>query len=185
MLYGSYLIVMEIPFNRINWVDVLGVILLFRMGYIGFRLGLGAELVKLTGLIAGFLVGFRYYQEAGDFLARKTFFSVEWACVLTMVAIVVTVYFVMTRIMRLLEKLVQVNFEKKLNQVGGLLAGLVRGLLVTSVVLVACQQLPAPTMQESIQEHSISGRMVSQAAPAVYDRLRELPRRTLTKLSSK
>ena len=177
--------VAETPFSRINWVDVLAVILLVRMGYIGLRLGLGAELVKLVGLIAGFVVGFRYYQEVGDFLARRTFLSTEWVSMLTMVLIVAVVYFVVTRIMRLLEKLVQINFEKKLNQVGGLVAGLVRGLLIASVALVACQQLSAPTLQESIQQHSMSGRMVSQVAPAVYDRLRELPRRMLAKLSSK
>jgi len=154
------------------------------MGYIGFRLGFGAELVKLAGLIGGLVVGFRYYQEAGDFLAQRAFFSIDWASVLTMVLIVMGVYFVVTRIMRLLEKLVQINFEKKLNQVGGLLAGLVRGLLITSVALVACQQLSAPALQESIQEHSMSGRLVSRIAPAVYDRLRELPRRLLANLGS-
>ena len=154
------------------------------MGYIGFRLGLGVELVKLTGLIAGFLVAFRYYQGMGDLLAQKTFLSMEWAAALTMIVSVAAIYFVVTRIMRLLEKLVQVSFEKKLNQAGGLAAGLVRGLLIASLMLVACQQLPAPTLQESIQKHSMSGRTISQMAPAVYDRLRELPRRMLAKLGS-
>ena len=175
----------EIPIDRINWVDVLAVILLIRMGYIGFRLGLGAELLKLAGLIAGFFAGFQYYQQAGDWLARKTFLSTEWAAVLALGAIISAVYFLLTRALRLLEKLVQVNFEKKLNQIGGVLAGLVRGLLVSSVLLVACQQLPAPAMQQSIQEHSVSGRVVSRMAPAIYDQLRELPQRLLARLSAK
>lgn len=174
----------EIPFNRINWVDVLAVILLFRMGYIGFRLGLGAELLKLAGLTAGFFAGFRYYQQVGDWLAQRTFLSVEWGSVAALALIVVAVYLVVTRLSRLLEKLVQVNFEKKVNQIGGLLAGLGRGLLVSSVVLVACQQLPAAAMQESIREHSLSGPLVSRMAPAVYDRLRALPRRALAQLGA-
>ena len=168
-----------------NWVDVLAVILLIRMGYIGFRLGLGTELVKLAGLIVGFLVGFRYYQLWGDFLAQKSFLSTEWASVIVMVGIISAAYFLVTRGIRLLERLMQVNFEKRLNSVGGLLAGLVRGLLIASVTLVACQQLPAPYMQESIQEHSMTGRRVSQVAPAVYDHLRVLPRQVLAKISPK
>ena len=174
----------DIPISRINWVDVLAVILLVRMGYIGFRLGLGAELLKLAGLTSGFLTGFRYYQQAGDGLAQRMFLSTEWASVLALGAMVIAVYFLVTRSARLLEKVVQVNFEKKLSQIGGLLAGVVRGVLVSSVVLVACQQLPAPTMQESIQKHSLSGPMVSRVAPAVYDQLREFPRRALARLGA-
>ena len=154
------------------------------MGYIGFRLGLGAELLKGAGLIAGFFAGFRYYQQAGDWLAEKSFLSTEWGSVAALGAIVVAVYLLVTRAARLLEKGVQVNFEKRLSQIGGLLAGLVRGLLVSSVVLVACQQLPAPTMQESIQQHSLSGPVVSRMAPVVYDRLREFPRRALARLGA-
>ena len=174
----------EIPFNRINWVDVLAVILLVRMGYIGFRLGLGAELLKLAGLVTGFFAGFRYYQQAGDWLAQKSFLSTEWASVVAMGLIVLSSYFVVTRVFRVLEKVVQISFEKRLNQVGGMLAGMGRGLLIASVVLVACQQLPAPAMQDSIRQHSMSGRAVSQIAPVVYDRLRALPRRLLARLGS-
>ncbi len=174
----------EIPIDRINWVDVLAVILLVRMGYIGFRLGLGSELLKLAGLTTGFLAGFRFYQQVGDGLARRTFLSTEWASVLALGAIVIASHFLVTRAARLLEKVVQVNFDKKLNQIGGLLAGVGRGLLVSSVVLVACQQLPAPAMQESIQKNSLSGPVVSRMAPAVYDQLRDLPRRALARLGA-
>ncbi len=153
------------------------------MGYIGFRLGLGAELLKLGGLVAGFFAGFRWYQQAGDWIAQKTPLSTEWASVLAMGLIVLAAYFAVTRVFRVLEKVVQISFEKRLNQVGGMLAGMGRGLLVASVVLVACQQLPAPAMQESIREHSMSGRVISQMAPAVYDHLRALPRRVLARFS--
>lgn len=152
------------------------------MGYIGFRLGLGAELVKLVGLTAGFFVSFRFYQGLGDLAARHSFLSPEWAGALAMVALASAGYFLVTRLLRLLERLMQVTFEKRFNRVGGLAAGMVRGLLVTSVFLVACRQMDSPQMEESIQKRSWSGRWVSQAAPAVYDTLRLLPGRMLARL---
>ena len=151
------------------------------MGYIGFRLGLCYELVKLSGLVSGFFVSFRYYQGFGDILAKRTFLRPEWSAALAMVVLVAVTYFVVTWVMRFLERLVKVTFEERLNQVGGLVVGLLRGMLVTSVILVFCQQLPSPTMQESIMEHSVSGGMISRRAPAVYDMLRALPGRLLAK----
>ena len=162
-------------------MDILAVILLFRMGYIGFRLGLCYELVKLSGLVSGFFVSFRYYQGFGDILAKRTFLRPEWSAALAMVVLVAVTYFAVTWVLRFLERLVKVTFEERLNQVGGLVVGLLRGMLVTSVILVVCQQLPSPTMQESIMEHSLSGGMISRRAPAVYDMLRALPGRLLAK----
>ena len=147
-------------------------------------MGLGSELQKLAGLTTGFFAGFRYYQQVGDWVSQRTFLSVEWGSVVALTAIVVLSYLLVTRTARLLEKLIQVNFEKKVNQIGGLVAGLGRGLLVSSVVLVACQQLPTPAMQESIRKHSLSGPVVLKMAPAVYDRLRVLPRRALARLGA-
>ena len=161
----------NIPFDRINWVDVLTVILLVRMGYIGMRLGLGAELVKLAGTVAGIFVSFRYYQGLGDSLAAKTFLSIEWAAALVLIFLVMAGYFVATWLLRLFENLAKLTFEKKIDQVTGFLAGIGRGLLAASVLWVACMQLPSARLQESIQKHSVSGETVSRIAPAVYDTL--------------
>lgn len=161
----------EIPFSQINWVDVLAVILLVRMGYIGFQLGLSVELVKLAGTAGAICVGFRYYQTVGDWIAARSFLGTEWASALTMAVLAAAGYFGVTRLLRLGERLMQMSFEKKVNQVGGLAAGLIRGLLVTSMILVACVQLPAPALQESIDPQSLSGKRISRMAPAVYDTL--------------
>ncbi len=147
------------------------------MGYIGFRLGLGAELIKITGTVGGLMFAFRYYQPIGDWIAARSFFGMEWASVLAMAVLAVGGYFTVTRLLRLAEKLMQLTFNKKINSIGGLAAGLVRGLLLTSIVLVASLQLPAPPLQESIEQHSLSGRKVSQMAPAIYDNLTGLIRR--------
>ncbi len=152
------------------------------MGYVGFRLGIGAELIKLVGLTAGFFLSFRFYQGLGDALAERSFLSPEWALVLVMVALAAGGYFLVTRALRLLERLVKVSFQERFNQVGGLIVGMGRGLLVASLFLVACQQLASSRMQESIQQNSWSGRWVSRAAPAVYDTLRLLPRRVLARV---
>jgi uncharacterized membrane protein required for colicin V production len=144
------------------------------MGYIGFRLGFLAEAVKLFGTIGGFFLGFRHYQAIGDAVARRTLLGVEWASVLAMGVLVVAGYLGLTRLLRLFERVAKVTFEKRVDQWGGVAGGLVRGLLVTSVVWVALLQLPAPALQESVEKHSFSGAAVSRIAPAVYDGLNRI-----------
>ena len=139
------------------------------MGYVGLRLGLSSELVKLAGIISGFFLSFRYYQAIGDALAQRSFLSMEWAAALVMVVLVLAVYCAVTLILRLAEKLVQLTFQAKLNQLGGLLVGLLRAGLVASVILVALKQLPSPVLNASIEEKSLSGHILSGFAPAFYD----------------
>ena len=157
------------PITRFNWVDVIAIILFIRMGYIGFKMGISTELVKLLGVLVGFFVSFRYYQELGDALSHATPIPVEWAAAVVMVALVLFLYIVVTKGLTLLEKLIQVSFHPKLKSVGGLLVGLVRAALVVSILLVVCRQFRSPYMESSIQEHSLSGPFVSRVAPAVYD----------------
>ena len=157
------------PITRFNWVDIIVIILLIRMGYIGFELGVSTELVKLAGLLVGFFVSFRYYQGLGDALSQVTSLPVEWAAALVMVALVFFLYIVVTKGLGLLEKLVQVSFHPKLKNVGGLLIGLVRAVLVVSILLVVCRQFRSPYMESSIEEHSLTGSFIVRMAPAVYD----------------
>ena len=139
------------------------------MGYIGFRLGLSVEFLKLAGLMGGFFVSFRYSQRVGDWLAGHSFLSAAWALSLAMAILVVGVYFIVTKGLRLVEKVVQVTFEQKVNQIGGLLAGLARGVLTASVILGVVRALPSPYLSALVEERSMSGRFITRVAPAVYE----------------
>jgi uncharacterized membrane protein required for colicin V production len=166
--------VTEAPIYRLNWVDGILLILLIRMGYVGFQTGLGSELNKLVGLTVGFCLGFRIYQSWGDAIAKNSFLSIEWASVVALVLIVMGGYLAMTRGLKLMGHWIEVKFHDPLSRMGGLLVGLFRAVLVSSVVWVTCQQLPSPYLHDSIEKHSISGPRVSRVAPGIYDGLMTL-----------
>ncbi len=149
-------------------MDVVAVILFIRMGYVGYSSGLGSELVKLTGAVVGFFVSFYWYQPLGSALSNWTFLSKEWAEAMAMIVLLIAGYLLVTRVLRLMEKLVQVSFQVKVSSVGGLIAGLVRAGFVTSVFLVVCQHLPSAYLSVSIEERSFTGSRMARVAPAVY-----------------
>jgi len=150
------------------------------MGYVGFQIGLLSELVKLTALTVGFFVSFRNAQAWGSAVASRTFLSEDWAVAFTLVLSVVGIYWLATRALRFLDRFAQVNVLEKLDQVGGLGLGCIRGVLTASVLLVVLQQLPSAYLKESINQHSLSGSSVVRTAPAVCDFLSALPRRLLS-----
>lgn len=138
------------------------------MGYIGFRLGLYAEFIKLAALAGGFFVAFRYHAGAGGWVAQRSFLTVEWANALMLSIFLVGGYVLVTRALRLLEKVMQVTFEQRVSRLAGLGAGLVRGMATASILLVILGQLPSPYLKASIEERSVSGRVIQRVAPAVY-----------------
>jgi uncharacterized membrane protein required for colicin V production len=109
----------EVPISRFNWIDVLALIILFRMGYIGFRLGLSTEILKVVGVVGGFFLSFRYYQALGGTFPGRTFLRVEWVEALMMGSLFLVASMVITRGLRLLDRLVQLTFQARLNQIGG------------------------------------------------------------------
>ena len=139
------------------------------MGYVGYKLGLASELVKLIALVGAFFVGFQFYQALGEWVSRRTFLRAEWAEAMAMILLLAVVYLMLVIGLRLLGRFIQVNFAARLNTLGGLAVGLIRAGLIASVVLVILRQLPSPYLNASIEERSLSGRTISRMAPAVYD----------------
>jgi uncharacterized membrane protein required for colicin V production len=156
---------------QFNWVDVFALILFIRMGYMGLKLGLGEELVKLTALAAGLMAGLRYGSWAGAWLAPKSFLTVEWASAVSLAVILALCYWGVRKLLSLAVRLVSVSFQEPLGRWGGLAAGLARAGLVVSLVLIGLQRLPSPYLGAAIQERSLSGSSLTRLAPAVYGTL--------------
>ena len=152
------------------------------MGYVGLRSGLPAELLKLFAVLGGFFLSFSLYGQIGLFLASVSFLSLPWAEALSLITLVVLLYLGLTRLGRLLEPFIKVAFNERINSVGGLVLGLIRGGLVASILLVILLELPSNYLERLIRGRSLTGKSVSEIAPTVYDGLLEVPRWIVDKI---
>ena len=57
--------------QSINWVDVVMLVLLIRIVFIGVRTGFVTELFKLFGVFCSVFVGLHYYTPLAALLAKK------------------------------------------------------------------------------------------------------------------
>ena len=53
--------------RRINWVDLLVVILILRISYVAFQEGLSHEIFPIIGGVVIIIVNLHYYERIGSF----------------------------------------------------------------------------------------------------------------------
>ncbi len=157
--------------TRFNWIDLLSIVLILRMSYSGMRSGLATELARGIAVLVALVVCLRLYPGVAYMMTQRAGINPGWA---TAVAFAVTAIgpYLSTRLtLFLAQKLVTLQFISVLERGGGLAAGVVRGILVTSLVLNFLQVLPSGYLKASIAERSLMGQSISMVAPIVYTAL--------------
>ena len=54
--------------TRVNWVDLLALIIILRISYVAFNEGLSHEIFPLTGGIVVVVLSLHYYTKLGQFI---------------------------------------------------------------------------------------------------------------------
>lgn len=161
---------MEIVY-KLNWVDVLVVIIMIRICYVAFMDGLSHEMFPLIGSVIVLITSLRYYQTFGSAISQNLFgFSPEVANFLSFTIIIIGMGFIVRVLKGLLDKIVQVSWHPILEKFGGLVLGIAKGAIVTSLVLIMLALLPLPYLQWSIRERSLTGMSFLRIGPVIYSK---------------
>lgn len=154
--------------GNFNWVDLLSIILLIRIGYIGFKSGLYIETFKLLAILFSVVIGLHFLEGLESFLKTHLFFS-EWlAKELTIISILIVFFLIFFALRILLSKIMSTKFIPQVDKTGAIILGIVRGILTTSLVLVMLNFLPSIYLQKSIWNRSLSGPLLIKIAPGTY-----------------
>jgi len=157
------------PQIKFNWVDIFFVILLFRIGYIGFKNGLLPEFFRLLGLFLAFILSFNNYILASDFLAKHARLTGLKAEItgFTAIFLIALLFFKLLAVIasKLLGNSENVSFA---NKAVGLMLGLARGVLLTGLVYILFIHSPVNYFYKSAKEKSFSAPYASLVAPFAY-----------------
>ncbi|MDD5173805.1 MAG: CvpA family protein [Candidatus Omnitrophota bacterium] len=161
--------------TRINWVDVLVVILMLRISYVAFRDGLSHEIFPLIGSIMVLVLAMRYYTVLGGSISRNMMnMPVELANFLSFLMLV-TVFGFLVRLLRvILDKIVKVQWHSIMDKFGGLVVGIMKAYVITVIVLTTLSLMPLSYLQWSIKDRSLTGKYILMAGPRIYDRVGNL-----------
>ncbi len=160
------------PHLKFNWVDVLFVTLLIRIGYIGFKKGFLLESIKLLGLLFSVVFSINNYTKLADFLAnRSTRLARSVDDIVSFLAIFIIGILIFKIVSILVGLFIGHNKDKKpvlVSIVIGLLLGIVRGLVVIGLTYTLFISSPFKYLVVSTKENAFSSKYAQGILPFVY-----------------
>lgn len=154
--------------SKINWIDVVVLIVLIRTAYVGWRRGLASEVLGLAGTFIVFFLSLTYYDELAGILADRTPIPYSVAKFICLLFLLIILIIVIRIVCRYLEKVGKLVIMPVLDRYGGLAFGICRGLIIGSLFVLVLKVLPISYIRESIEERSFSARYMERTGATVY-----------------
>jgi len=158
-------------FSQLNFLDLIIIIILFRICYIAAKMGLSVEIFKLAGVIFSTYFALHYYVVLSDSI-RKRFMPevmpVEFMDFICFLLIIIAIYLCFVLLRSVLFRFVQLNAIPRINQFAGLILGLGRGFLVVGLVSFALAISSVSYLSGAVK-HSYLGSRAFIILPQTYD----------------
>lgn len=158
--------------TRINWVDVLVVIIMLRTTYVAFQDGLSHEILPLFGVTAAAILSLHYYGRIAAILSG----SIGQGLIgilspLSFAAIFVVVVFVFKLIGAITEKLFKITWHPLIEKAGGLVSGAAKAGVLTSAILMILALVPLSYLKTSIRDKSLIGMYFLKIVPEIHAKI--------------
>ncbi len=159
--------------RQLNWVDILVIILLFRICYIAMKNGIIVELFKLMGTLLAIFLAYHYYTSAADYSLDR--FSIKAIPVefldFLVFAILLPIGYLACMLIRIaFFHLAKIETISLLNRWGGLALSIGRGVLFVSLVTYMLAISTVTYLRDGVS-NSYFGKATIKIAPAVYGAL--------------
>lgn len=170
--------------HRINWVDIFIVIVMLRASYLAFQHGLSHEIFPLFGACLMVSVALRYYTTLSGLFARYVLNLPPSILDLAgFIAILVGAGFFCKVVGGLLENIIKVTWHPFVERFGGLLIGVIKASVVTSMCIIVLMLVPLSYLQQSVRDRSLMGARFMRIGPNIYEHVaRFMPRVAVEKL---
>jgi uncharacterized membrane protein required for colicin V production len=156
------------PHIRFNWVDILFITLLIRIGYIAFKNGFLPEFFRTLGLLSAFIVSFNNYTILSSFISTHTKWTGAEPDIISFLFIFLLTLFIFKILAIATHSLLGCENISGLNKLVGLAISCGRALLLIGLIYTLFVNSPFEYLHRSVKEKSFAGRYVSGIAPAAY-----------------
>lgn len=153
--------------QKLNWIDVVVLVVMLRALYIGLKRGCVSEIFQLMAVFASIFVVYHYYPFCSRLIENRIFLKPEIARSVT--------FFVLWALVALVCKFVRdgacmifkIEAKSFVDKLGGLTVGFIRGALVSSLLLSLFMTTGSDYLIRNVKGSYLSSQ-VSPLAPSVY-----------------
>lgn len=157
--------------QKINWVDILVLIVVLRTGYVALQDGLSHEILPLIGSLFMIICALHYYQRVSKFIYDIGFIlPIEILYPVAFLVLAVLIGLLFRLVKAIIDKLIKVTWHPLVERFGGLIAGLARGAVLVSMILILLTLLPLPYLQWSVRDRSLTGIYFLRIGPELYEK---------------
>lgn len=161
--------------RSLNWVDILVIIVVFRISYVAFQEGLSHEIFPVIGAVATLIVTLNYYNKIGGLISENLIkMPPEISNFLSFLILAVITGLGCKLLKAILDKIIHVEWHPLIERFGGLIFGIARAFITTSLVIMIIALMPLSYLQRSIRDKSVTGMHVLRIGPAVYEKASRL-----------
>ena len=155
--------------TKLNWVDVLVVIIMLRTSYVAFQDGLSHEIFPLIGAFSSLVLSLNYYKKIALIISQNTGnIPLDVLNCLSFATLFMGIIFIFKFIRAIFDKIIKVTWHPFIQKFGGLLAGAVKASMITSAILIILALIPLSYIKWSIRERSLSGTYFLKIGPSIY-----------------
>ncbi|MDP3790581.1 MAG: CvpA family protein [Candidatus Omnitrophota bacterium] len=155
--------------SRINWVDIVVLILMVRISYVAFMDGLSHEIFPFFGTVAVFILSLHYYTGLGEAISQNLGnMPAEVSNCLAFIILVVTLGFIIKFIKIILDKMVKVQWHPVIEKFGGLFVGILKAYVIIAMIVTILALIPLSYLQWSVKERSLTGKYILMAGPEIH-----------------
>ena len=170
----------EIGINDMNIIDIIILIILAIFCIKGFFRGFIMEAFTLVGLILAYVIALREMSALAALIGRAVRVP-PWLATALSFFLIFIIVIVFCRIMAgALRKLMRWSLLGSLDRGGGVIIGIIKGALVTSLLALLISMIPVTEEMRQIQRDSYLFGRVRNVAPAVFNVIKRAVPQTKT-----
>jgi uncharacterized membrane protein required for colicin V production len=158
--------------KHINWVDVLALILILRISYVCSQAGMTHEIFPLIGNAVVLVLSLHFYTRVGNIITKNApIIPIQIAYFLSFVSIAIVFIIIYKLLNAALNMVLTMEWHPSIEKIGGLIVGIMKAFVVTSLILAMLALMPMPYFQRSIRDKSLTGLQILKIGPVMYGKV--------------